>query len=112
LKTLQALSDSNPSNWHAATNVTYVLYKQKRFSDAIVYARRAYESAPDGEYKYITEINLAIMLYSVNTADLEAIRFARKAFESEPRLRDIRFLQKRNFAPEAIPVVQALSGRL
>jgi tetratricopeptide (TPR) repeat protein len=111
LKTLQALSDSNPSNWHAAANVTYLLYKQKRFSDAIVYARRAYESVPDGGYKYLTEINLAIMLYSVNSADQEAIRLAKKAFESEPRLRDIRFLKKRNFAPEAIPVVQALSSR-
>jgi hypothetical protein len=112
LRILQALSDANPSNWQAALNVSYVLFLEGRLSEALPYARKAYESVPEGEYKHLPQIGLAVVLHSLSPGDREATSLARKAFNSEPRLRDKSYLIKLQFAPEAIPAIQSLSDSL
>jgi len=109
LQILQALSDANPTNWLAALGVSHELSRRGLLSEALPYARRAYESVPDGENKHLAQITLAVVLHSLTPGDREANILAQKAFNSEPRLRDKQYLTKIQALPSEILVIQSLS---
>lgn len=108
LKVLRPLSDANTKDWIAATNAAYSFFQTGNYADAVIYARRADESLSSGEYKYLTEINLAIMLEAQESGSSEAKQLAARALKKQPRLRELSFLREKKFAPLAIPMVSRL----
>jgi len=112
LKLLMPLSDANTKDWVAAVNATYSLFQSGNYAEAVVYARRADESISSGEYKYLTEINLAIMLEAMEPGNAEAKATAARALEKQPRLRDLDFLKEKGFASSSIPILKKLTSQL
>ncbi len=111
LKVLRPLSDANTKDWIAATNATYSLFQTGNYIDAVLYARRADESISSGDYKYLTEINLAIMLEAQEPGSSEARQLAARALKKQPGLREPSFWEEKKFAPSAIPILSRLLDR-
>ena len=91
LKLFKPLSDLNTADWLAATGATTSFFNLGNYSDALIYARRANDSVSSGVNKYVTEINLAIILEAIAPGSSEAKVLANNAFKKQPRLGDHRF---------------------
>ena len=108
LKLFKPLSDLNTADWFAATGATTSLFNSGNYSDALIYARRANDSASSGVYKYLTEINLAIALEAIGPGSSEAKLLANNAFKKQPKLRDHRYQKEIGITSAELVVLNRL----
>jgi tetratricopeptide (TPR) repeat protein len=108
LKLFKPLSDLSTADWFAASGTTTSFFNMGNYSDALAYARRANDSVSSGVYKYLTEINLAIVLEAIAPGSSEAKLLANNALKKQPRLRDHRYQKEIGITSAELVVLNRL----